>query len=102
MSHATSTSADCTPREASSENQADRYSAIPCCVVYQETIESRQLDINRPATMGRIREKDEVGAMHRPTRISRRKFQELMLAYCINGGADPLVRAGLPGPALCH
>src|SRR5437867_13059282 len=55
---------------------------MPCWVVYQETIERRQLDRNKPATMGRMGlnsrapREGEVRAMNRLTRIFGQKFQE--------------------------
>ena len=54
MSQATSTSAVCNPMDASTENQTDRYRRIPSKVVYQETIESKQLATKSPWTMGRL------------------------------------------------
>src|SRR5512135_1071445 len=42
------------PSEASSENQGERYKAMPCCVVYQDTTESRTLETKRHATSGRL------------------------------------------------
>src|SRR5437667_4397119 len=55
---------------------------MPCWVVYQETIERRQLDRNKPATMGRMGlnsrapREGEVRAMNRLTRVFGQKFQE--------------------------
>src|SRR5271156_2433211 len=54
MSQATSTSAVCNPMDASTENQTDRYRRIPSNVVYQETMESRQLATKSPWTMERL------------------------------------------------
>src|SRR5580700_7170904 len=54
MSQATMTSAVCKPMDASTENQTDRYRRIPSKVVYQETIESRQLATKSAWTMGRL------------------------------------------------
>src|ERR1700677_4803697 len=54
ISQATSTSAVCNPMDASNENQTDRYRRIPSNVVYQETMESRQLATKSPWTMGRL------------------------------------------------
>ena len=48
MSHTTSTSAVCRPTDASTENQTDRYKRIPSKVVYQETMESKQLATKSP------------------------------------------------------
>src|SRR5260370_32956537 len=53
---------------------------MPCWVVYQETVESRQLERNKPATRGRIGlnsrapNGDIVRAMHWVTQIARVKF----------------------------
>src|SRR5579872_108136 len=55
---------------------------MPCWVVYQETMESRQLDRNKPITMIRIRlesrdpAKDEVRAMPWVTKIAGQMFRE--------------------------
>ena len=54
MSQATSTSAVCSPMDASTENQTDRYRRMPSNVVYQETIESRQLATKSAWTIGRL------------------------------------------------
>jgi hypothetical protein len=42
------------PIEAMTANQVARYNAIPCSVVYQETIERRQLATKRAPTRGRV------------------------------------------------
>src|SRR6516162_5352710 len=63
------------PSEASSENQVDRYSAIPCWVVYQETIDSRQLATNKAWTIGRVTPTEDaidLGSMNRQ-RLDRPK-----------------------------
>src|SRR5262245_34529688 len=44
---ATKTRADCTPIDANRESQLDRYSRIPCSVVYQETVASKQLAMTK-------------------------------------------------------
>src|SRR6266478_3306684 len=44
---ATKTSADCTPVDANRESQPDKYSPMPCSVVYQETVASKQLAMKK-------------------------------------------------------
>ena len=67
MSQATSTSAVCKPMDTSIENQTARYKRIPSNVVYQETMESKQLAAKSPWTMGRLRpaEFEEANAMRK-------------------------------------
>src|SRR5579863_2890884 len=55
ISQATSTRAVCTPMDASAENQTERYKFMPSYVVYQETMDSRQLATKSALTMGRLR-----------------------------------------------
>ncbi len=54
ISQATSTSAVCSPMDASAENQTDRYRLMPSKVVYQETIARKQLATKRVLIMGRL------------------------------------------------
>src|SRR5271170_844516 len=96
MSQATSTSAVCNPMDASTENQTDRYKRIPSNVVYQETMESRQLATNSPWTRGRLMaaEFEEANAM--------RSTPYLKLREARGGGSWYLLLfflfAGLGGP----
>src|ERR1039458_4651724 len=88
MSQATSTSAVCKPMDASTENQTERYKRIPSKVVYQETMESKQLATKSAWTMGRLTltgsagEFDEANAiaqysLSRGTERARRRFQKV-------------------------
>ena len=84
ISQATSTSAVCSPMDASTENQTERYRRIPSNVVYQETMESKQLATKSPWTMGRLTaaEFEDANAIAQYslrdfTQERRRRFQNL-------------------------
>src|SRR5579862_2687518 len=102
MSHATSTSAVCKPMDASRENQTERYKRIPSKVVYQETMESKQLATNSAWTMGRLTlsEFDEANAiaqcsLKRFTRDARRRFQTYSARSAASGSQRTARRAGM-------